>query len=235
MDIIECYRLLQLTSAASQEEIKAAYRRLARQLHPDVNADLQAQEQFIRVTEAYKVLIKIAASRPVAVPFSNPATQPPTQAAPKVKITVERPEPSRPEPPQPPPPSSSPSPDADAPSPGKPSAPTPIAQPSATDALSVAEQKLKFDTHRQLADLMKRRSLPRAIATVEALQARLPNDPEIRQWQALIYQRWGRQLIEERKLNQAKAYLKKALKTDPHNKALWTEVEQDFKRIENTY
>jgi tetratricopeptide (TPR) repeat protein len=231
MDIIECYRLLELTSAASPEEIKAAYRRLARQLHPDVNADHQAQEQFIRVTEAYKVLSKIAASRPVAVPFSTPTPQPPPQTAPKVKITVERPEPPQ----SPTPPSSSPSPAAEAPSPSKPSAPTPIEQPSVTDALSVAEQKLKFDTHRQLADLMKRRSLPRAIATVEALQARLPNDPEIRQWQALIYQRWGRQLIEERKLNQAKAYLKKALKTDPHNKALWTEVEQDFKRIENTY
>ena len=71
-----------------------------------------------------------------------------------------------------------------------------------------------------------------AIAIIEALQARLPNDPEIRQWQAIIYQRWGRQLIEDRKLTQARAYLKKALKTDPHNKSLWTEIEGDFRRIE---
>lgn len=244
MDIIECYRLLQLTSAASQEEVKAAYRRLARQLHPDVNADHQAQEQFIRVTEAYKVLIKIAASRSVAVPLRTPAAQPTSQAStPKVKISVQRPEPqqsqpqqSQPKQPQPsqPQPQSSQQPSAPEP-PVPPSSPTPIAEPSLTNELSAAEQKLKLDTHRQLADLMKRRSLPRAIATVEALQTRLPNDPEIRQWQALIYQRWGRQLIEERKLNQAKAYLKKALKTDPHNKSLWTEVEQDFKRIENTY
>ncbi|NJM77160.1 MAG: molecular chaperone DnaJ, partial [Acaryochloridaceae cyanobacterium RU_4_10] len=91
---------------------------------------------------------------------------------------------------------------------------------------------LKFDTYRQLEDLIKRRSLPRAIAIVEALQARLPNDPEVRQWQALIYQQWGRQLIQERKLNQARAYLKKALKTDPHNKSLWTEVNNDFRRME---
>jgi tetratricopeptide (TPR) repeat protein len=244
MDIIECYRLLQLTSAASQEEVKAAYRRLARQLHPDVNSDHQAQEQFIRVTEAYKVLIKIAASRPVAVPLKTPTAQPTPQAStPKVKISVQRPEPqqsqpkqAQPSPVQPPQaqPQSSPQPSASA-SPVPPSSPIPIAEPALTTELSVAEQKLKLDTHRQLADLMKRRSLPRAIATVEALQARLPNDPEIRQWQALIYQRWGRQLIEERKLNQAKAYLKKALKTDPHNKTLWTQVEQDFKRIENTY
>jgi tetratricopeptide (TPR) repeat protein len=251
MDIIECYRLLQLTSVASQEEVKAAYRRLARQLHPDVNADHQAQEQFIRVTEAYKVLIKIAASRPVAVPLKTPAAQSTPQtsqaSAPKVKISVQRPEPQQSQPKQPQPsqtepsqpqPQSSSQPSASAspvPSSVPPSSPTPIAEPSLTHELSVAEQKLKLDTHRQLADLMKRRSLPRAIATVEALQARLPNDPEIRQWQALIYQRWGRQLIEERKLNQAKAYLKKALKTDPHNKTLWNQVEQDFKRIENTY
>jgi tetratricopeptide (TPR) repeat protein len=244
MDIIECYRLLQLTSVASQEEVKAAYRRLARQLHPDVNADHQAQEQFIRVTEAYKVLIKIAASRPVAVPLKTPAAQPTPQAsAPKVKISVQRPEPQQSQPKQPQPSQTEPSqtepsqtePSQRQPSSVPPSSPTPIAEPSLTHELSVAEQKLKLDTHRQLADLMKRRSLPRAIATVEALQARLPNDPEIRQWQALIYQRWGRQLIEERKLNQAKAYLKKALKTDPHNKTLWTQVEQDFKRIENTF
>jgi tetratricopeptide (TPR) repeat protein len=226
MDIIECYRLLELTSAASQEEVKAAYRRLARQLHPDVNADRQAQEQFIRVTEAYKVLIKIAASRPTPAPFPTPTAQrtPSPVSPPQVKVSVQRSDPS---PPQPSPPASAP--------PIQPPSPPATAGAPPSEELSFAEQKLKFDTYRQLSDLIKRRSLPRAIATVEALQARLPNDPEIRQWQALIYQRWGRQLIEERKLNQAKAYLKKALKTDPHNKSLWTEIEQDFKRIENTY
>jgi tetratricopeptide (TPR) repeat protein len=226
MDITECYRLLELTSTASQEEVKAAYRRLARQLHPDVNADHQAQEQFIRVTDAYKVLIKIAASKPIAAPFSTPiphSTPTPTVATPKVKVSVQSPGTSQP---------------AAQASPSEPPIQPP--SPTATDnravqkeALSLAEQKLKLDTYRHLADLIKRRSLPRAIATVEALQARMPHDPEIRQWQALIYQRWGRQLIEENKLTQAKAYLKKALKTDPHNKSLWTEIEQDFQSIEN--
>ena len=216
MDIINCYRLLELTSTASPEEIKVAYRRLARQLHPDVNADNRAQEQFIRVTEAYKILVNFAATRPTQAAASHSA--PPSNPAPaQVKVSVQSP------PPQP------------SPTASRPPQAEPAAAKSAAENASFADQKLKLETYRQLSDLIKRRSLPRAIATVEALQVRLPNDPEIRQWQALIYQRWGRQLIEERKLNQARAYLKKALKTDPHNRALWTEIEQDFKRIENTY
>jgi tetratricopeptide (TPR) repeat protein len=220
MDIINCYRLLELTSTASPEEVKMAYRRLARQLHPDVNADNRAQEQFIRVTEAYKTLVKIAAARPQKATVSPAAPAPaqsssapqPSAPTPQVKVPVQPPQPAAAarRPPQ-------------------------AEPPTAAESGLFADQKLKLETYRQLSDLIKRRSLPRAIATVEALQARLPNDPEIRQWQALIYQRWGRQLIEERKLNQARAYLKKALKTDPHNRALWTEIEQDFKRIENTY
>src|SRR5204863_8228385 len=33
-----------------------AYRRLARELHPDVNPDLQTQERFKEITQAYEVL-----------------------------------------------------------------------------------------------------------------------------------------------------------------------------------
>jgi tetratricopeptide (TPR) repeat protein len=212
MDIIECYRLLELTSAASLEDIKSSYRRLARRLHPDVNPNnTKAHDQFIRITEAYKVLGKIAAVRPVSTSVRPTAPQP--KPAPDIKISVNTAAPS-----------------AQVPQNPTPSQTEPTAPP--TQDLSFADQKLKLETYRQLEDLIKRRSLPRAIAIIEALQARLPNDPEIRQWQAIIYQRWGRQLIEDRKLTQARVYLKKALKTDPHNKSLWTEIEGDFRRIE---
>ena len=64
---------------------------------------------------------------------------------------------------------------------------------------------------------------------------RIPHDPEIRQWQAISYQRWGRQLITEKQVDKARNYLKKALKTDPHNRALWAEVERDFRQLEKIY
>jgi molecular chaperone DnaJ len=50
------YTILGVGRQASAEEIKRAYRRKARQLHPDVNPDPVAQEQFKDVTRAYDVL-----------------------------------------------------------------------------------------------------------------------------------------------------------------------------------
>lgn len=50
------YDVLGLSREASPEEVKKAYRRLARELHPDVNPDEVAQEKFKLVTHAYEVL-----------------------------------------------------------------------------------------------------------------------------------------------------------------------------------
>jgi len=50
------YGVLGVRRDASQEEIKKAYRRLARELHPDVNPDPQTQERFKEITQAYEVL-----------------------------------------------------------------------------------------------------------------------------------------------------------------------------------
>jgi molecular chaperone DnaJ len=50
------YATLGVRKEATPEEIKRAYRRLARQLHPDVNPDEETQERFKDVTAAYEVL-----------------------------------------------------------------------------------------------------------------------------------------------------------------------------------
>lgn len=50
------YADLGVSREATAEEIKRAYRRKARQLHPDVNPGPEAEEQFKRVSQAYDVL-----------------------------------------------------------------------------------------------------------------------------------------------------------------------------------
>lgn len=50
------YDLLGLSRNASQEEIKRAYRRMARKYHPDVNKEDGAEETFKEINRAYEVL-----------------------------------------------------------------------------------------------------------------------------------------------------------------------------------
>jgi molecular chaperone DnaJ len=52
----DLYAVLGVGREASDEEIKRAYRRLARELHPDVNRDVGAEQRFKEVTAAYEVL-----------------------------------------------------------------------------------------------------------------------------------------------------------------------------------
>jgi molecular chaperone DnaJ len=50
------YEVLGVTKDATVDAIKKAYRKLARELHPDVNSAPEAQERFKAVTHAYEVL-----------------------------------------------------------------------------------------------------------------------------------------------------------------------------------
>src|SRR5687767_12353198 len=52
------YATLGIPRTASEAEIKKAFRRLARELHPDVSGAPDAEERFREVAEAYEVLSK---------------------------------------------------------------------------------------------------------------------------------------------------------------------------------
>src|SRR5919205_1974633 len=50
------YKILGVERGASEDEIKKAYRKLARKYHPDVSKEKNAEEKFKEVAEAYEVL-----------------------------------------------------------------------------------------------------------------------------------------------------------------------------------
>ena len=57
MAFIDYYKVLGLDRSATQADIRKAYRRLAKQYHPDINAnDPRAQERFQEINEANEVL-----------------------------------------------------------------------------------------------------------------------------------------------------------------------------------
>ena len=56
MQYRDYYEILGVTRAADADEIKRAYRKLARKFHPDVSKEKNAEDKFKEVQEAYEVL-----------------------------------------------------------------------------------------------------------------------------------------------------------------------------------
>jgi len=56
MDFRDYYEVMGVARDATQDEIKRAYRKLARKYHPDVSDEAAAEERFKEVGEAYEVL-----------------------------------------------------------------------------------------------------------------------------------------------------------------------------------
>src|SRR5438270_11981776 len=56
MEYRDYYKILGVTRAATADEVKKSYRRLARKFHPDVSKEKDAEARFKEVQEAYEVL-----------------------------------------------------------------------------------------------------------------------------------------------------------------------------------
>ena len=50
------YDILEINENATEEEIKKAYRQLARKYHPDINKEKNAEEKFKEINAAYEIL-----------------------------------------------------------------------------------------------------------------------------------------------------------------------------------
>lgn len=250
MKLASHYRTLGLRHSASFSDVKKAYRRLVRKYHPDINPGEAAIERFIQINAAYTAICDALqpvdkAGKDLRQSGDETASQqtkgngtkqqperlnlkdlkrtleklglgnfqqeadPAEEPSAKVQMPTEEP----------------------ASSTNQPSAETASEVDSNTAAVSpdsVEDVALKQDAYNQLRDLLRQQKFPRAIALVEGLAHRLPADSEINQWQAIVYQRWGRQLISQGQFHKAHLYLKKAIQTDPNNPSLSNEVARDL-------
>lgn len=201
LDLAGCYQTLRLPTDATEQEIKLAYRQLARRYHPDVNpGNPVAEARFKQVALAYRTLL--AALQRSQVPHRQnhsaqhrAATAPPVHAG-SGRVRIQHLD-------QTVPPNRSPE-----------------------------DRELKRGTLNQLSILIKRHKWQQAIGLAESLAVRFPGDPEVSQGQTLAYHHWARNLLERKQYEQARAYLKKALQSDPHNRQLWAEIEHDYQRME---
>lgn len=211
MALAHYYRILGLRTGASFGDVKLAYRNLARLYHPDTNpGDQLAKEKFIQVTQAYQALVN-------ALPAEAVATKRTPTAAPATAVRAATPTPANP------------------PSPSQSAEATTEAVEltiSPTPGGSETDQQLKVSSFQQLRKLLQEQRFPRAVALVEGLVQRFPEDAEIRQWHAITYYRWGHDLLTTDNLKKAEACLKKARRVDPQNRSLRQALHHDFQRLE---
>ncbi len=223
MHLSECYRLLGIPRNATLDDIKVAYRRLARKYHPDVNQnDPTTTDKFRMVQEAYNML-KDAEKEDLSKEIFSKNTS--------VNVTTSGKTSAR---------SQSTPPDPKTATSNKPPQPYPKIKievkqvNNRVDPInSDPELKLKLDMLRRVQDLLKQKKYIVAIAVVEGMSERFPNSPEVIHWKAVTYHRYAGELILVGKLREAEIYLDKSLDTDPKNRELSFEVKRDLERVQN--
>lgn len=212
MALAHYYRILGLRTGASFGDVKLAYRNLARLYHPDTNpGDQLAKEKFIQVTQAYQALVNALPAE--AITSQRTATPKRSVAQAPAQTT----------------PSPSPRPPISTAAPPVEEVELTVSQ---TPGGSEVDQQLKVNSFKQLRELFKGQRFPRAVALVEGLVQRFPDDPEIRQWHAITYYRWGHDLLNHGNFQKAEACLKKARRVDPQNRSLRQALHHDFQRLE---
>ena len=84
MNVIQAFKILELPPTATQIEVKASFRRLAKKWHPDVNSN-DTTKKFQRINEAYEV------AYPYAIRNKKPQFSPPAKTKPKQPVKNKRP------------------------------------------------------------------------------------------------------------------------------------------------
>ena len=88
----QCYQLLGIYRGASIDELKAAYRLLARKFHPDLNpGDADSHQRFIALNQAYQILLDKTQTKTHSPQTTATTTRVAHPNTPPVEIKVTKP------------------------------------------------------------------------------------------------------------------------------------------------
>jgi tetratricopeptide (TPR) repeat protein len=195
MHLHQCYELLGVPQNATLEEIKQAYRRLARKYHPDVNQnDPAAIDKFRMVQEAYEIL-KRSDNKDLSKELSsknNSASSTPSQSttrSSKVKVEVNKAQPN--------------------------------AHPKSKVEVNDPDPwKTKLDMLKRVQNLLNQKKYLEAVSVAEDMSQKFSDSDLVIHWKEIAYDQWVNQLNLVSNLDEAEVCLNKALGNNPNNHKL---------------